>query len=281
MVHDFYSVHEAAEDLGCTENDLLKLGINGTIDLYIWYEGQYQSPYDGEVHGVRKFIAISDADIMRVYQEHTGSPRLCTVNQKDDSVVTLKNVEQLPEASFKTVDLDIFPVVTSLFLMSATLDTLKAEIKKSSVESAAPCRKEDGKRISNLSDVIGQTATRSAKTRPDGTLTQAVKHLFHHLFENGEPDALKKANIIVFAEKMRGFVKKTAADNKKDTAISEYLSERIEKVQIAGKSITITTKEHHHPRKNDTIKIEKSETYRKEALEKRLKPLREGKEILD
>lgn len=130
MDHDFYSVFEAAEDLGCTENDLLKLGINGTIDLYIWYEGQYQSPYDGEVHGVRKFIAISDADIMRVYQEHTGSPRLFTVNQKADSVVTLKNVEQLPEASFKTVDLDIFPVVTSLFLMSATLDALKTEHQK-------------------------------------------------------------------------------------------------------------------------------------------------------
>lgn len=279
MDHDFYSLKEAAKELDCEINTLLKWGADGKIGLCIYYKGyDFSSPpeIDQELglsfrRRVEKFLTIAKEDIMRAYQEHND----------------LLNAKDVPNFNFVSlVDWKInFEVPSpfsskSLFLTKETFATLKAEIQKRSAESIT--QKEDEKRILNLSDVIDQTATRPRKTKPDGTLTQAVRYLFDYLFANGEVENLKKANIHVFARKMKEFIKQPATTrDKKEMEILECLSERIERVLISGNSISIKTKDYQHPLKGGAFRPEKSSNYKKSDLEKRLKPLREGKGILD
>jgi hypothetical protein len=141
---------------------------------------------------------------------------------------------------------------------------------------------EKSKQDKSVQTAIDPKTNRPTKTKYDETLTQAVKRLFYHLFENGEVDTLKKANILVFANKMKAFIgKRIAKCDKKDMEISAYLSERIEMVKITGNSFMVKTMECQHPREGSKFKLEKSRSYNKQDVEKRLKRLREENSILD
>lgn len=125
MIQGFCILHEAAKKLGCDIKDLLQLGINGEIDLYIRYQGQYHSPYDGELHIIKEFVAISDEDILRVLLEHIKSPRLYAIREGCETIVALKHFEQSAGTIPKTVTLETFPNADSLFLNQETFDNLK------------------------------------------------------------------------------------------------------------------------------------------------------------
>jgi len=129
----------------------------------------------------------------------------------------------------------------------------------------------------------GTAGSNTKGTRPDETLTQAMRGLFNHLLRNGEMDSLKKANILVFTNRMKALINQNATRkiSKGDTEISEYLSERIEWVKNVGARPTIKTKQYNHPRKSGLFKPEKSIIYRKEYIEKRLERLRAEFSISD
>lgn len=257
MDHDFYSLEEAAKELSCDINNLLKMGADGKIEVCIWYQGMdYWANSLCPLSSVTEFITISKEDIMLAYQEN----KVASPPQKHTQI-TLKYKNHPPMLINGSFSL----AVNDLYLLKQTFQTLKTE-----------------RQIESPAQVVSQTTTRSKKTKPDGTLTEAVKKLFQHFLEKGESETLKKENICYFANNMKKLIGEShSRTDKKDMEISKYLSERIKSVAFNGKSFTIKTMDYNHPRKNGTIKPEKSNSYKKEDIEKRLKPLREKYSILD
>lgn len=141
MEHDFYNLEEAAKELECEINDLLKLGAAGKIELRIYYEGENLSP-EYEFSGlleqeknlfnpsnsyVKKFLTITKEDIMRVYQEHNDLARKELINKGITLVEWNRRI------------LEPFPLTArALFLSRKNLNILKTESLKSSIKSASP-----------------------------------------------------------------------------------------------------------------------------------------------
>lgn len=199
MDHNFYSLDEAAPEIGCTANDLLKLGAAGDIELCIWYEGRDHWRW-GEIPcplspPIKEFIPISNEDCMQAYQENKLNPRPgkhreVTLKYKNHSPMLIRDGSYSFAPEF-------------LYISKETFDTLKAELDKAPTKPAVSCLEEEPsspasvipgegilvgwKKISDHLGVSVSTAKRYAKGRgwpkpgltgkPTTTTTELDKHL--------------------------------------------------------------------------------------------------------
>lgn len=127
MEHDFYNLEEAAKELGCEVNDLLKIGAEGKIEISIYYKGENLSPefdfidpqelfLNPSLRYIEKFMAVFKNDIMRVYQENNNIPH----NKGTFKAITL--------TEWNRRIVEPFPVNSkSLFISREALASLKVE----------------------------------------------------------------------------------------------------------------------------------------------------------
>ena len=183
MEHEFYSLDEAARELHCEINDLLKWGASGRIDLCIYYEGEDLSPenelvellepekffFNPSSKYVKKFLTISKEDVMRVYQEHNG---LLRANRVVDCIMIIEWRRKIPEPYPMTVK--------ALYLTNATIDCLRDEVKgRISADSVAQVQDSGSLRIAVSQ--AEEVDTEPVESVPTGKVIVGWKGIANHL----------------------------------------------------------------------------------------------------
>ncbi|MBW6499688.1 MAG: hypothetical protein K0B09_14975 [Bacteroidales bacterium] len=300
----FYKISEVSSLWNKSKDEVLMLVENSSLEVLCRYEGHYFEAGPGRQAGC--FYTSVDgitSGWYRVPAEAASSIRLCGMAELIE-LTSYWSIYDVSEEEFLDSDLmnelnsnQIWPAVKTEYngrpawewgtykigiedLVFSNLALCEAEIKcPELVRATTPPSPPQG----NQGKVPDKKkSTLSSTTKPDNTLTQAIKRLFLYLYENGEHDTLKKTNINVFTNKMRTLCSQSSGKtHERDTEISEYLAERIEWVKNVGTRPTIKTKQYDHPRKSGSFKPEKSIIYNKQDIEKRLKPLRERYSISD
>jgi hypothetical protein len=148
MEHDFYHLYEAAKLLECEENDLLKWGASGKIDLCVWYEGHLDifflseedftgRPAPRKNETVMAFLPIVKEDIMRFF--------IPGVSRSNGNMYIDRLMWPGCDSPLCPIWVDdewrpryLEPTKNDLFIMRETFDTLKAELHKSPLELVAP-----------------------------------------------------------------------------------------------------------------------------------------------
>ncbi len=103
-------------------------------------------------------------------------------------------------------------------------------------------------------------------------LTQAIEHLFNELNQEGNIDITREENIGAFLKRLKESI------NEKSGNFSIFISERISKVKTTL-PYSVTTQEREVKRTKGSQTLEKSRTFNKEAIKKRLNALRKNNKL--
>ncbi|MBI5557214.1 MAG: hypothetical protein HY885_06205 [Deltaproteobacteria bacterium] len=141
-------------------------------------------------------------------------------------------VEDEKGEKYELVDIDHFPDNKTHRPAGLPLNSIWV-VRKSALIDFQKSLAENDHVIQTLTEISSEKKS----GKPKGPLNEAIEYAYRHFIENGDKEILKPGRIGDFLKSLKDLHEKGNGN------ISEYLSERIEKVKISKSGNTITTQD--------------------------------------